>query len=157
MAGLPPAFCSSPTLSIHELPVSNPYQPPSTIDTPALSQRSFPTSWIALLAVCALIACATHRAPYVTVIAMVVVGAIMIPFIKPAVRRKRIWGFVLGLALAIVCPVVFLSVTMEPPNTYATVDAFNHRLGLILAFTIPIGTWAGVIASAWPPKATTEQ
>ncbi len=136
--------------------MSNPYQPPSTIYTPTLFKRSTQISWIAFLVVCALVARLTHGTPFITVIAIAVVGAIMLPFLRAAVRRKRVWGFVSGLVPAIIFPVVFLSITLERPNTYATIDAYSDRLHTILAFTIPIGAWLGAFSSTWLPDISAE-
>lgn len=80
----------------------------------------------------------------------------MLPFVSAAVRRRRIWGFVSGLVVAIILPAVLLRLTMEPPNTYATVAAYNDRLYSILAFTIPLGVWVGTIATAYFQKPNAE-
>jgi hypothetical protein len=95
--------------------------------------------------------------PFVTVIAISVIGAIVVPFVGAAVRRRRIWGFVSGLVIAVIAPAVLLRSTMEPPNTYATVAAYSNRLDSILAFTIPLGVWIGTVASRWFPDARAEQ
>lgn len=73
----------------------------------------------------------------------------MLPFVNAAVRRRRVWGFVSGLVLAIILPALLLRLIMEPPNTYATVAAYNDRLYSILTFTIPLGVWIGAVASAY--------
>jgi hypothetical protein len=137
--------------------MSNPYQPPLTTDTPALSQRLNPIPWIAFLTICAVVAMLTYGAPFITVIAIAIVGAIVVPFIRPAFRRKLVWGFIFGLVLAVILPIGVLLFTMEPPNTYAASDAFSDRLNLILAFTIPLGVWVGSFASAWSPNVIAEQ
>lgn len=130
--------------------MSNPYQPPSTTNTTAHTQQSIPISWIAFLAVCGLVSKLSYGNAFVTVIVISVVGATILPFLRPSVRRKRVWGGVSGLVLSIICPIVFLYITMEPPSTYATSAAFRDRLELILAFTIPIGVWAGAFVSDRP-------
>ena len=80
----------------------------------------------------------------------------MLPFVIAAVRRRRVWGFVSGLVLATILPAVLLRLTMESPNTYATIAAYNDRLDSILAFTIPVGVWIGTVATAYFPQANAE-
>ena len=106
--------------------------------------------------VCALVAWVTRGTPFRTVIAIAVAGAIMLPFVSAAVRRRRAWGFVSGLVLAVILPAVLLRLTMEPPNTYATVTAYGDRLDSILAFTIPLGVLIGTIATAYFQKTNAE-
>lgn len=81
----------------------------------------------------------------------------MLPFVSAAERRRRVWGSISGLVLAIILPAVLLRLTMGPPNTYTTVAAYNDRLNSILAFTIPLGVWIGTIAFAYFPKTDAEQ
>ena len=125
----------------------NPYESPSAPDT---SSRSL--AWYAFFALCALVSWLCRSKPHVTVILIAAIGAIVLLFVDAAVRRRRVWGCVSGLALAIILPIIFVAISSEIPITYAEVAAYRKKLYLILTFTVPFGVWAGIVLSESSPN-----